>query len=253
MTRSAVGNVEGTLQLVGTGGKKQLQSHHWKLSWDRDIASFREDLEVRGRLRQRVESSGRITRVVDEMDGRSRGVPLGPRTVRRGLPGDGLDSPGEATDRYLAPDEVRTALHSATGELSSCFTPLQLPDGGRVDASVAFSVGRSGAARDARVSIENAPADMGLGAIDSCLVGVIERLTMDDHDGDPLAVSYPLVYVVDGSVGRVLHYPIVFMKSQPVRLPLLELPADLSSTDLRLLEWLFTEEAPPSSSLSPEY
>jgi len=252
MSRSAVGAVEGTVQLVGAGGRKQLQSHHWKLSWDRDIASFREDREVRGQLQQRVESAGRITRVVDEKDGRSRREPLAPRSVSRALSRDSLDSSGEGTDRYLAPDEVRAALHSATGELSSCFNPLQVSDGGRVDASVTFSVGRSGAAGDIRVSLANAPASNDLAGVESCLVGVVERLSLDDHDGDPLEVLYPLVYVVDGLDGRVLPYPVVLTKSQPVRLPLLELPADLSSTELRSLEWLFTEAAPPSSTLSVE-
>jgi len=253
MSRSALGTVEGTLELVGRRGRKRLKSHHWKLSWDRDIASFRADRELRGRLRQRVESAGKITRVGEESSGRSRRAPLAPRSASRAMAGDNLDSPGEVTDRYLDSGEVRVALHGANRELSSCFASLQLPEGGRVDASVRFSVARSGAAEDAKASIDNAPESAGLGGVDSCLVGVIQGLSFGDHDGDPLAVSYPLVYVVDGTVGRVLPYPVVLTKSQPVRLPLLELPADLSSTELRLLEWLFTEEAPPSSPLSTEY
>lgn len=253
MNRSAVGTVEGGLVLVGKRRRKRLQSHHWKISWDRDIASFREDREVRGRIRQGVESAGRITRITDETADGTRGAAVAPRTVSAALGGDSLDSPGEGTDRYLTPDEVRAALHNATEELSACFHSLKIADGDRVDASVTFSVDRSGTARDVRVSIESAPADMGPREIDSCLVGAVERLPLDDHDGDPLEVSYPLVYVADGASGQVLRYPVVFTKSQPVRLPLLELPADLSSAELRSLEWFFTEEAPASSSLSPEY
>jgi hypothetical protein len=236
MSRVATGTVEGTVVLTGKGARRALSSHRWKLVWDRDIASYRADGDRRGRLRQQVTSTGQLERIggQEPVAGRS---PL--TSAGTGTAVDRLDSPGEATDRYLSPDEVRLVLHAATDDFTGCFVGSLVGADAPLNAAVTFVVSRSGETQDLQVTLGSNEA-----ALRACLGKVVEGLSFDDHDGDPLEVSYPLVFVADEPSGRVLPYPVVFTKTQPVRLPLLELPPDLSSAELLLLEWLFTEKAP---------
>jgi len=236
MSRLATGTVEGTVVLTGKGAKRALSSHRWKLSWDRDVASYRADGDRRGRVRQQVTSRGQLERIGGE---EPVARPSPPTSTGMGTPFDRLDSPGEATDRYLSPDELRLVLHAATDEFTSCFVASVGRADAPLDAAVTFVVSRSGESQDVQVTLGGNEA-----ALKACLGKVVEGLSFDDHDGDPLEVSYPLVFVADEPSGRVLPYPVVFTKTQPVRLPLLELPPDLSSAELLLLEWLFTEKAP---------
>jgi len=164
-----------------------------------------------------------------------------------GLVTDALDVEGEATDRYLSPSEVRTVLHSVTGDFAACFR-AHLRDGASPgETAIAFTIARSGEPQDIQPHLGQAPASLG-----PCLIKLVEGLTFADHDGDRMEISYPLVYESDAQGARILPYPVVFTKTQPVRLPLLELPEDLSSAEIRLLEWLFTEPAPRPPSPSSE-
>jgi len=157
-----------------------------------------------------------------------------------GLPTDALDAPGTATDRYLTPAEVRKVLHGATDAFYGCFREHVRGGDDSGEVAVTFTIGRDGKALDVHPETASAP-----GALGPCLKGAVEGLEFDEHDGAPMEVSYPLVYQVDTKGARILPYPIVFTKPHPVRLPLLELPADLSAAEIRLLEWILTEEAPP--------
>jgi len=165
-------------------------------------------------------------------------VPGAPRAS--GLATDALDAPGEATDRYLTPTEVRTVLHASTEAFYTCFrTHLR---GGEApgETAVTFTIARSGESEAIVPELGRAPETLG-----PCLTQVVKALDFPDHDGDPMEVSYPLVYQVDRQGARILPYPIVFTKPRPVRLPLLELPEDTAGAELRLLELLFTEENLP--------
>jgi hypothetical protein len=225
MTREAEGEVTGRLVLAGRGRAKRLLSHEWTIRWDRDIATLRHDGGIRGRLRQRVTSSGQL----DLLEVRAAGLAT-----------DALDAPGEATDRYLSPAEVRAVLHDATDDFYTCFRTHLRGSEAPGETAVTFTIARSGRAEEVQPDLGRAPQALG-----PCLISLVEGLTFADHDGAPMEVSYPLVYQVDGQGARILPYPIVFTKTEPVRLPLLELPEDLQPAEIRLLEWIFTEPAPP--------
>jgi hypothetical protein len=65
-------------------------------------------------------------------------------------------------------------------------------------------------------------------------------------------VSYPLVYEVDTRGARILPYPIVFTKPRPIRLPLLTLPLDTTPGEMKMLEIIFTRDAPPKVEVPAE-
>jgi hypothetical protein len=236
MSRVATGTVEGTIVLTGKGAKRALTSHRWKLVWDRDIASYPAGGDGRGRLSQQVTSTGQLERIGGQQPVARRSPPT---SAGRGTVVDRLDSSGEATDRYLSPDELRLVLHAATDDLTECFVASGGLSAASLDAALTFVISRSGETQDVQVTLGRNEAELR-----SCLGMVVEGLSFDDHDGDPLEVSYPLVFVADEPSGKLLPYPVVFTKTQPIRLPLLELPPDLSSAELLLLEWLFTEKVP---------
>ncbi len=167
---------------------------------------------------------------------------LGPAVARAqgpaGDPRDNLDHPGSPTDRYLDASELRDALHAVNGEFYACYRQHVRSTKEAGEVAVRFTVGPSGAVTDAFAEIDRAPAELG-----PCLVGVLQGMTFASHDGDPVEVSYPLVYQVDRQGARVLPYPVVFTKPRPVRLPLLVLPVDLGLGELRMLERILVDPA----------
>ena len=179
-----------------------------------------------------------------------------------GDPRDNLDHPGVPTDRYLDAGEIRDVLHGATDDFYQCFRTQARGTRDVGDVAVTFSVGRDGAIVEVTAELGGAPDALG-----PCLQDVVRALEFSDHDGDPVEVSYPLVYQVDQRGARVLAYPVVFTRPRPVRLPLLMLPIDISPGELKMLERILVdppvepnvdegvrEEADPPSvpALSPE-
>jgi len=163
-----------------------------------------------------------------------------------GDPKDRLDWPGSPTDRYLTSDELRDRLHAATDGFFACFRASlrSKPEGG---ASVTFVVDREGEAGSIEVDRGKAPE-----SLVPCVQQVVAGIEFGAHDGDPLDVSYPLVYEVDTRGARILPYPIVFTRPRPVRLPLLGLPLDVTPGELRMLELILTEDAPAEPEPPPE-
>lgn len=160
--------------------------------------------------------------------------------TRGGVPRDRLDHPGTPTDRYLDAEEVRAVLHGATEQFYSCFR-THVRGGAEVgEVGVTFLLPRTGKATEVVAELDRAPEVLG-----PCLAGVVEGLEFGDHDGDPLPISYPLVYQADRKGARVLPYPIVFSRPAPVRLPLLALPLDVSGAELRMLEYILVLDSPP--------
>ncbi len=148
-----------------------------------------------------------------------------------GDPRDNLDHPGTPTDRYLDPGELREVLHLANDSFYGCYRTHVRGTKEAGEVAVRLSVGRDGKVFDAAAELDGAPPDLG-----PCLVGVLERLEFAAHDGDPVVVSYPLVYQVDRRGARVLPYPVVFTKPRAIRLPLMLLPVDIGAGELRMLE-----------------
>ena len=164
-----------------------------------------------------------------------------------GAPRDRLSWPGSPTDRYLEPDEVRAVLHEATDAFYECFNAHVRGGVDVGETSVTLTVARDGS--PTAVSIEGG---LGVRAVPPCLKDVSEGLQFGDHDGDPLEISYPIVYQVDARRGaRILPYPVVFTRPRPIRLPLLSLPIDFSAGEVRMLEKIFTEDLPSEDS-APE-
>lgn len=154
---------------------------------------------------------------------------------------DALNWPGSPTDRYLDSDEVRTVLHSVTDSFFECFRTHARAGVDASDSGVTFTVQRDGSATAVDAEVGSAPEELA-----TCLAGVVGALDFGEHDGDPLEVSYPLVYQVDRQGARVLPYPVVFSKPAPVRLPLLPLPPNVGPGEIRMLELILVEDAPPS-------
>lgn len=148
-----------------------------------------------------------------------------------GDPRDNLDHPGAPTDRYLDAGEIRDLLHGVNDQFYACYREHVRGTKEAGEVVVSFSVTQDGAVADAVAELDGAPAELG-----PCLVKVLSGLEFAEHDGDPVVVSYPLVYQVDRRGARVLPYPVVFTKPRPVRLPLLLLPTNIGPGELRMLE-----------------
>ena len=148
-----------------------------------------------------------------------------------GDPKDRLNHPGSPTDRYLEPGEIRDVLHGATDAFYSCFRSEARGTRDVGDVAVTFTVGRAGSVEVVTAEVGAAPESLG-----PCLEAVVSALVFTGHDGDPVEVSYPLVYQVDQRGARVLPYPVVFTKPRAVRLPLLMLPLDIALGELTMLE-----------------
>lgn len=153
-----------------------------------------------------------------------------------GDPRDNLDHPGTPTDRYLDPGELRDVLHQANDAFYGCYRTHVRGTKEAGEVAVRLSVGRDGKVFDAAAELDGAPPDLG-----PCLVDVLQGLEFAPHDGDPVVVSYPLVYQVDRRGARVLPYPVVFTKPRAIRLPLMLLPADIGVGELRMLERVFVD------------
>lgn len=159
-----------------------------------------------------------------------------------GAPSDRLDWPGTPTDRYLDAGEVRAVLHGASDGFFACFRQHASMGAGGGEVGVGFTIGQDG--RATAIAPEIAQAAPALG---ECIAAVVAAMSFGEHDGDPFEVSYPLVYEVDARGARILPYPIVFYRPRQVRLPLLELPADSSPGEVRMLELILTDETSAST------
>ncbi len=159
---------------------------------------------------------------------------------------DRLDSAGSPTDRYLDSTEVRGVLHAANDSFFQCFRRASGSRAGVGDASVEFTIEREGTTSHVRAELGTE-----LPGLRECLEAAAAALVFDDHDGDPVEVAYPTVYVVDRQGARVLDYPVVFTRPRPVRLPLLLLPPDVTHGEVLLLERLLTHDEPPAADPEP--
>ena len=172
----------------------------------------------------------------------------GPASAQMGgQPTDRLDWPGTPTDRYLDAEEVRTVLHAASEDFFLCFRQHARQGSDASDVGITFTIGRDGLVSGFIPELGDSPAELG-----SCLELVSNTLTFGDHDGDPFDVSYPLVYHVDSRGARILPYPVVFTRPRPVHLPLLELPADFTAGEIRMLELILTDETGAAETLPEE-
>jgi len=135
---------------------------------------------------------------------------------------DKLAHTGERTDRYLEVGEARDVLHRATKFFLDCFV-IHLGANEPGEVTLSLEVTREGDPEEVFVEI-----DPELGDLRQCLVGVAEGLEFQDHDGDPMEVAYPLVFVRDDQGSRVVLYPIVFVRPRPRDFVLIHLPPTLT-------------------------
>jgi len=153
-----------------------------------------------------------------------------------GDPRDNLDHPGSPTDRYLDAGEIRDTLHGATDDFYQCFRTQARGTRDVGDVAVTFTVSREGQAVAVLAELGGAPEALG-----PCLQQVIGELEFSGHDGDPVEVSYPLVYQVDQKGARVLPYPVVFTRPRPIRLPL-----DATPGELKMFERILVDPPAPA-------
>jgi len=155
-----------------------------------------------------------------------------------GDPRDRLDAPGSPTDRYLHPAELRVGLHGATESFFLCFRRHLGIGREPGEISTTFTVAVDGKPTAVRI---DGPDDTPQ-PLEACLIAATEAIEFDDHDGDPVEASYPLVFVTDSKGARVLPYPVVFVRPRPVRLPLLLLPPDVTRGEILMLERILVNE-----------
>jgi len=149
------------------------------------------------------------------------------------LASDKLGHTGERTDRYLTVGEVRDVLHESTKYFLDCYVVhLGAQEPGEVTLSL--EVTREGDPEEVFIEIDPA-----LGDLRQCLVDVAEKLSFDEHDGDPMEVAYPLVFVRDDQGSRVILYPIVFVRPRPRDFLLIHLPPTLTPEQRELLDRAF--------------
>lgn len=135
---------------------------------------------------------------------------------------DKLGRSGERTDRYLTVGEVRDVLHRSTKFFLDCYVVhLGAKEAGEVTLSL--EVTRAGDPEEVFVEMDPSLEDLR-----QCLVGVAEKMSFDEHDGDPMQVAYPLVFVRDDQGSRVVPYPIVFVRPRPRDFLLLHVPPTLT-------------------------
>ncbi len=163
-----------------------------------------------------------------------------------GRPSDRLDAAGSPTDRYLDSEEVRGVLHAANESFFLCFREHARDRSGAGDVALTLTVTREG--RPTAIDVEIGQSKP---ALKPCLEAAGAALDFGEHDGDPLEISYPLVFVVDRQGMRILDYPVVFTRPRPVRLPLFELPLDLTHAEVLLLERVLTVDAPLPEAKEP--
>lgn len=145
-----------------------------------------------------------------------------------------LEESGTLTDRYLTVGEVRDVLHAANGAFQACFLGhAGARDPGEV--TLRFAVGRDGLPVDVQLEVGEDLADLG-----ACLAAEAGRLEYDAHDGDPMQVAYPVVFVRDDRGPRTVPYPIVFVRPRVRAFLWIHVPpsADPETRDL-LSNWLY--------------
>ena len=144
----------------------------------------------------------------------------------RGSAADRLDWPGSATDRYLDGEEVVAVLHGAAEGFAGCATKEAVGLLSEEPVWLRFGVGPKGRPVHSQVL-----RDGQLNALEGCILAVLTALEFGDHDGLPGEYSYPVVLQQQQGAVRNLPYPLVMESLEPLRLPLLTLPLDLSKDD----------------------
>jgi len=143
-----------------------------------------------------------------------------------------LAEPGSLTDRYLSVGEVRDELHGATARFQACFLEHSGP-ASPGDVNLLMKIGRDGFPYDVQVEI---PEEATL--LQQCLVDIAAAMTFPAHDGDPLNLAYPLVFVRDDRGSRLVPYPIVFVKERPREFLLIPLPLTMTPEERSELQRL---------------
>ncbi len=159
---------------------------------------------------------------------------LAPAGLAAGQGASLLEQHGTLTDRYLTVGEARDVLHGANGDFGLCFAEHA---GAREpgDVNLKFTVARDGRPLSVRVEIDEAFAELGV-----CLEGVADRLVYDAHDGDPMDLAYPIVFVRDDRGPRTVPYPIVFVRPRERTFLFVHVPPALAPDQRSLLEqWLY--------------
>ena len=149
-----------------------------------------------------------------------------------------LEDEGSATDRYLSSAEILGVLHSHNSELYDCFRAHVRRGTDPGELTLLFVV--DGLGRTTRARLERGD---GFDELARCLEETASDFSYPSHDGLPLEVAYPLVFRSDLESGtRLLDYPLVFLRQEPPRLPLLTLPPTLDEGEVLLLERLLWPE-----------
>lgn len=142
---------------------------------------------------------------------------------------DLIEQPGSPTDRYLTPEEVRARLHEANDAFFSCFASrLMGPEPG--ECSVYFTIAHDGRPVDVRAEVQGETPGLA-----ECLEQVVSGLSFPEHDGDPLEVAYPVVFLRDEKGARVVPYPVVFTRGRTVDFVLMPIPPALTDEQRALL------------------
>ncbi len=141
-----------------------------------------------------------------------------------------LGESGSLTDRYLDADEVRELLHAANGDLGQCFAEHMGP-GEAGDVTLTLTVGGDGLPTEVHVEMDGGHDEVRL-----CLEDVAAGLRFPAHDGDPLAIGYPIVFLRDKKGDRTVPYPVVFVKPRARPFLMMNLPPTLTAEQRDLLE-----------------
>ncbi len=145
-----------------------------------------------------------------------------------------LEESGTLTDRYLMVGEVRDVLHAANGAFQACFLEhTGARDPGEV--TLRFTVGRDGLPVDVQLEVGEGFDELG-----ACLASAAGTLEYDAHDGDPLVVAYPVVFVRDDRGPRTVPYPIVFVRPRERAFLWIHVPPSADPETRALLSsWLY--------------
>jgi hypothetical protein len=157
-----------------------------------------------------------------------------PAALAAGQGASVLEQTGTLTDRYLTVGEARDVLHAANPGFGACFQEhagVREPG----DVSLKFTVARDGRPLSVRVEIDEAFAPLG-----ECLEQVASELRYDAHDGDPMELAYPIVFVRDDRGPRTVPYPIVFVRPRVRTFLFVHVPPALTpALREKLSGWLY--------------
>lgn len=134
-----------------------------------------------------------------------------------------LAEPGSSTDRYLTAGEARDVLHGATAQFEACFLQHTGISNNPGDVNLMMTIGWDGQPAEVRFEIEE-----GWELLHGCLDETASALVFPAHDGDPLNLAYPLVFIRDDRGSRLVPYPIVFVRSRERAFLLVPLPLSLT-------------------------